>query len=193
LLGHRGVRHTVPGAECGNRVASLANGRSAQLGRVGRWRSHLGARTDVTRVTSLRARWGLVPPIRSGAVADLELTRLGGMLGVVLSAIVYAFLGLLAGGLAWMTLQLSGTIEEKAKLPLYLIVGGSMAVGAAISLVHLRWRPHGSLGRNHVRPGDAVEIAGFDEESTTIRCQNNRFADELIQANQGAQQVARVA
>ena len=40
---------------------------------------------------------------------------------------------------------------------------------------------------------DALEIAGFDEKAMTVKCHNNRFADEVIQANQGAQQVARVA
>jgi hypothetical protein len=132
-------------------------------------------------------------PYCSGCRNHVRWTRLGGMLGVVLSAIVYAFLGLLLGGLVWMTLQMAGTIEEKAKLPLYLIVGSAMAIGAALSLIHLRWRPRGSLARSHVRPGDALEIAGFDEQATTLRCHNNQFADEVIKANQGAQQVARVA
>ena len=141
----------------------------------------------------VRRSRALEVPYCSDCRNHVRWTRLGGMMGVVLAAIVYAVLGLLLGGLVWMTLQLAGTIEEEATLPLYLIVGGSMAIGAAFSLIHMRWRPRRSLERNHVRPGDNVEIAGFDEQATTLRCHNNRFADEVIQANQGAQQVARVA
>ena len=68
----------------------------------------------------------------------------------------------------------------------YLLCGGGTAIGLAIALSNLRWKPQGGLSHRHARAKDAVEIAGMGKDRIDLKCHNNAFADEVIRANPGS-------
>lgn len=108
---------------------------------------------------------------------------MGGLLGVILSAVVYGVVGLLLGGVVWAFAWAGGFVEEGAEGPRYAIFGAGVAGGVALALSHLRLRPDEALGRSHARDKDSVEIVRFTAKQLVVRCHSEPFAAEVLRSN----------
>jgi hypothetical protein len=136
------------------------------------------AEVDTTRVTDV--------PYCSECQAHVRWKRLGGILGVVLAAILYGVLGLLAGGLLFLFAWAGGLVEQNSTAAQVGIIGLSVAAGIALALAQLRWRPRAPLGRKHARDRESVEVARFNADEMVVRCHNDPFAAEVLAANPGS-------
>jgi hypothetical protein len=118
----------------------------------------------------------------------LRWKRSGGWLGVALHVPVNAFFGLLLGFFIALLVGAAGIGGANLDLdhPNWFIIATFVMAGVALAMLTMRWRPRGPLGREHASEGDAVEIARFTGAAIVIRCRNDRFADQLREANPGA-------
>jgi len=133
----------------------------------------------------LRSSRAVQVPYCSSCLKHIKWNRLGAWLGVGLSALVNAFFGAMGGLLLYTMLSIAAEDEKSGPKP-ELVIGACVAIGIAIALSQVRLRP-GHLDRSHAASGkDAVEIASFAGDAMSLRCHNNTFAGELVQANPGA-------
>jgi hypothetical protein len=111
--------------------------------------------------------------------------RSGGWFGVALHVPVNAFFGLLIGFFVAALVGAAGIggAEFNLDRPNWLIIGAFVAGGIVLGLMTMRWRPRGSLGRQHASKGDALQIARFTGSEIVLRCHSDQFADKLREAN----------
>jgi hypothetical protein len=130
-------------------------------------------------------------PYCRACMDHVRWSRLGGFVGVVLSAFVYSFFGAMFGGLLYTMLSISAEDPEAVPSP-WVVVAPCVAAALGLALAQIRLRPAGALDRRHSAGGrDAVAIVRFSSDSITLKCENNDFAAALVAANPGSSYAGR--
>jgi hypothetical protein len=133
----------------------------------------------------IRSKRATNVPYCGTCMGHMQWSRLGGWVGVALSVVVNAFFAALGGGALYVLLSVAASDDSPAPRPT-LVVGACLVIAVAIALSKIRFRPS-ALDRSHTGAvQEAVEIARFDSGSMVLRCRNDTFARELLQANPGS-------
>ena len=139
-------------------------------------------------MNSLRNTTATSVPYCRECMNHVGWTRMGGWLGVALSLVLNAFLGVLAGGLV---LGFASVLEPERLKALgewgeYGVVGTTVLIGVALTGFKVRLRPKGPLDRRHAKDGHSIEIGAVSADQLELICHNPRFAEQLVAANPGA-------